>query len=164
MVVNHRMTLTRSLLSFLAAAVLLPSAARAEDADAISVVVARTIATDPAQRACDTDLGYVVATGPRDGKDTARRRADELARKEYPKARHFSHVDNFGKKDKFLGRHLVVLRAEEKKESCTVTMFGIGFGQDEASATRSAQERLGKSWPMRSETRAPAKVIRSEKL
>ncbi len=145
----------------LSLAVLLPFAALAEDeeATAIHAIVARTMG----QKDCDTDLGYVVAVGPREGGDTAGTRAGKLVREKYPKAKNLSNKDNFGKKDKLLGRHLVVLEVVDEKEACTVTMYGVGFGTDEAAAKKDALRQLDKLWSMRNGRLEP-RVERSEKL
>lgn len=145
----------------LAAFLFAPVVAVAEEELAIHVIVARTISPDPAQRACDTDLGYTMAVGH---KDAVWGLAREKVRKEFPKARHLSNKDNYGKKDRYLGRYMVVLKAEEKKEGCTVTMYGIGFGTDEASAKADAEEYFWKHWHTRDPKKAPARVERSEKL
>lgn len=142
---------------------LVPVVAFAAEDLAIASVVARTN-PPPDKKHCDTDLGYVLATGR--SADEAWSAADKKATAEYQrKARHFSHRDNYdNRKKRSRGRHVVVLVATEQKGDCAVKMIGVGFGGDEAQAREDAKEALWKRWHRWDPSKPPATVERSESL
>ncbi|WP_164016593.1 hypothetical protein [Pyxidicoccus trucidator] len=129
-------TLKPVLRAVLFTSMLLGSVAHAEDA--IHTIVAVTH-----EGACASALGYVVEAG--DAGKVAKA-AEQKAREQYPTLKRLNHKDN-DKKGKSLGRHLVVVSAGVGKAGCTGRAMGVGFGTDEASASKDARKDLGKNFP-----------------
>jgi hypothetical protein len=94
--------------------------------------------------ACTTALGFVVESGP-DKSANYKKVVDKL-RAQFPRARSNFQKDNF-KKQKHMGRHMVVVSAGTGKPGCTGRAMGIGFGKDATEARKDAEEALGKIWP-----------------
>lgn len=93
---------------------------------------------------CVSALGFVVEVGESGKVSEA---AGQKAREQYPTLKRLNHKDN-DKKGKSLGRYLVVVSAGVVKAGCTGgRAMGVGFGTDEATATRDARKDLGKHFP-----------------
>jgi hypothetical protein len=129
-------TLKPVLRAVLFASVLLGSVAHAEER-IHSIVAVST------EGKCVSALGFVVEVGEA-GK--AAKAAGEKAREQYPTLKQLNHKDN-DKKGKSLGRHMVVVSAGVGKAGCTGRAMGVGFGTDEATATKDARKDLGKHFP-----------------
>ncbi|HET9452438.1 MAG TPA: hypothetical protein VFO83_16225, partial [Aggregicoccus sp.] len=82
---------------------------------------------------CNEDLGYVIETGS--NAKAVYRAADAKIRARFPEARAFHQADSNTRRGG-VQTHLYVVSSRVKHQGCISRAFGVGFGQDEASALK----------------------------